>query len=234
MKLLTKQEISDKKTQERKLEVDEGIKLARKVDKLREMAVSEESNLAKFREENMRLLKESIEALTGQRDFLQNNIMALQEEKRELLVPLDKEWRKVRAIEDRLAKFGEELNEKHIQLQNTEMEYDLKVEKLKEERSRLKDDREGVSELIKEAKSKLKEAKDILETSNSKKEEIERHIKIEYQELTKKEAEISTREKNNKLKESSLLKLADDLAKKDRQINDKYETLQRSITRLKK
>ena len=49
IKLLTKQEINLRKANEKRLEIEEGRKLASRVDNLRELVAQEEASLASFR-----------------------------------------------------------------------------------------------------------------------------------------------------------------------------------------
>lgn len=74
MKLLDKVQISNLKVNERRRDVDEGVKLAKKIDLLRETASAEESRLAKFRTETLRLIKEDIDKLIAERDKLKDEV----------------------------------------------------------------------------------------------------------------------------------------------------------------
>lgn len=77
MKLLKKPELTSLKAQERKIEIDEGAKLAKKIDLLRQMSSEEESRLAKFRTESLRVIKEELEKLTATRSSIINEIAIL-------------------------------------------------------------------------------------------------------------------------------------------------------------
>ncbi len=75
MKLLTKTEIEKQKVIERKVEIDQGMTLAKKIDSLRETASKEESNLAKFRIESLKTIKEEIDEKIRQRNSLESEIV---------------------------------------------------------------------------------------------------------------------------------------------------------------
>ena len=81
MKILSKQEIAATKSSDRKREIDEGVKLARKIDLLRETAAKEGENLAKFREESLKILKKEIIELVTEKQKLSKEVGMLQEEK---------------------------------------------------------------------------------------------------------------------------------------------------------
>lgn len=77
MKLLSKIEINTLKSVERKKEIDEGVKLAKKVDTLREVASKEESNLRKFRIETLAIIQSEINLKIKERDSLLEEIKKL-------------------------------------------------------------------------------------------------------------------------------------------------------------
>ena len=70
MKLLDKQEITRQKSLERKLEVEEGIKLAKRVDTLRELSSKEQTSLSKFRDESLAQIRKEIDSLITERNNL--------------------------------------------------------------------------------------------------------------------------------------------------------------------
>ncbi len=85
MKLLDKQSITTLKNIDRKREVEEGAKLAKKIDILRETASKEEANLSKFRDQSLRLIKEEIDKLIDEKLTLRQQIEKLKEEKQLLI-----------------------------------------------------------------------------------------------------------------------------------------------------
>lgn len=84
MKLLSQTEVNKLKGNERKQLIDEGVKLAKKVDLLRETSAKEEANLAKFRTESLRTLREEIEVLVREKLSLCEELKGLREEKERL------------------------------------------------------------------------------------------------------------------------------------------------------
>lgn len=77
MKLLRKNEINVAKSNERKIEIDTGLALARKVDSLREMVSKEEKNLQMFRDETTKIVQAEIDDLIKERDELRDEIEEL-------------------------------------------------------------------------------------------------------------------------------------------------------------
>lgn len=75
MKLLPKKEIDTQKAKERKMQIDEGMALAKSVDKLREAKLNEEKSLREWREGNIKKVRYEIDQFIEERDKLeqQNN-----------------------------------------------------------------------------------------------------------------------------------------------------------------
>lgn len=61
MRLLHKQDIDTSKADERKREIDEAVKLARKIDFLRKTLADEEARLYRWRDETMKTILEEIQ-----------------------------------------------------------------------------------------------------------------------------------------------------------------------------
>lgn len=93
-----------RKAQEQKQSVDEGKKLAQRVDTLRELAAIEESSLEKFRSETLEQIhKETTEAAT-KRDALLGEVRELEAAKKEALQPLTRELELIDQAREELAK----------------------------------------------------------------------------------------------------------------------------------
>lgn len=88
MKLLNKDDIAHKKAQERQREVEEGLKLAKKVDSLREVRAAEEVALHTFRDETLKTIKASIVELEARAAILRAEVVKLEKRKAEALEPL--------------------------------------------------------------------------------------------------------------------------------------------------
>lgn len=84
MKLLTKPEVQREKASERKVEIDQGVMLAKKIDVLRETFSKEEANLAKFRLETLRLVQKEIDDRILQRNNLDRELEIKNERVRQL------------------------------------------------------------------------------------------------------------------------------------------------------
>lgn len=84
MKLLTKQTIFDIKALERKREIDEGAKLASKVDTLRALSSAEQARLSKFQEDTLSHIRKEIDSKIEIRDVITIEIEELEKKKNSL------------------------------------------------------------------------------------------------------------------------------------------------------
>lgn len=90
MKLLEKSVINNLKTIEQKREIDEGKKLALKVDKLRELSAQEQSRLTLFRDESLKKIRQEIDDAIIERNSVLRETEELREESRKLKTLLEK------------------------------------------------------------------------------------------------------------------------------------------------
>src|SRR5258708_2263052 len=126
MKLLDKKTVDTLKAVERKKEVDEGAKLAKRVDNLRELSAKEEANLTKFRDESLKKIREEIEQEVQKCDVLKKENVILVEQNRILRIPLDVEWEEVRTLQTQNLKRGDDISFREINV--GKQEEDLKEE----------------------------------------------------------------------------------------------------------
>ncbi len=92
MKLLAKSEVTKAKSLDRQREVDEGMKLAKRVDTLREVALQEERSLTRYRTETVGKIQKEVTELGDKRDALLEEVRFLAARREELSAPLNEEW----------------------------------------------------------------------------------------------------------------------------------------------
>lgn len=188
MKLLSKQEVSKQKALESKIEIDEGLKLAKKIDYLREQAPKEEINLKKFRDETLKQIKSEIDSLISEKNSLGVEISLKRKEKLNLEAPLnlkelETEKKELKLLKDQLLEKETALISREIIVQGF-YERELKIiEKEKE-----------VQTYLAEAQKSYQKIEDLKFDIERKKKESETEIGTRYSELTKKEQELVSRE----------------------------------------
>lgn len=228
MKLLSKNEITQKKGTERREEIEQGVTLARKVDALRELAAKEESNLSKFRTETLKRIKEEIGTLSSQKQSLLDEIYELTEQRKILLVPLDAEWEKVRTEASRLAIYKDEVLKHEDQVFSETLRLEKLEESLRDEEDRIQESKENSKKMESEALLMYRSAEKALSDAQSTKTEFETQCGIRHRDLLSKEANLAVRERQVTIKMEYNDKREIELNNRERAINDKYETLLRT------
>ena len=95
MRLMPKSAVTKANADAKRKEIDEGLKLAKRVDGLRKTVASEEQSLEKFRASTVANIKAEITPLEEKRDSLKKEVEELQRTRAELLLPLDEAWEEV-------------------------------------------------------------------------------------------------------------------------------------------
>lgn len=95
MRLLQKSEIDKANAEATRKTIDEGIKIARRIDSLRETASQEEKSLEDFRVKTVKVIHSEIDSLIHERDALTTEVEELRKAKKEAQKPLDAEWKRV-------------------------------------------------------------------------------------------------------------------------------------------
>lgn len=234
MKLLTKQEIVREKSLERKNEIDEGVKLARRVDTLRQTVAKEEANLNKFRDESLKILRNDLETLQKQKEVLVSQINELDEQKRILRIPLDSEWVKVETRKKEIQTDQELLNEKVSNLLQKEQNYALNIRELLIEQERTKDERSKASQNLIKSSENLAFSEKIISETQAKRKENDEYFAQKNKELLSREAQIAISERELKLKEDQIDKERSGLITRTILIQDREQTLERELKRQQK
>lgn len=108
--ILPKQiDINKAKAAERKLQIDEGVALAQRVDELRGMRLQMEKNFEVWRVETSRAIQEKIDRLIEYKEFLEQDTKALGIKRQEMIKPLDEEWGKLNQAKEQFKKDKNEL-----------------------------------------------------------------------------------------------------------------------------
>ena len=80
MHLLERKQIDTLKADERKRDIDEGAKLAKKIDDLRRLASEEQTRLQKFRDESLKATRDEIDAVIREKENICREIESLRQE----------------------------------------------------------------------------------------------------------------------------------------------------------
>lgn len=227
MKVLPKQQdILKAKNDERKKEIDEGIALANRIDKLRETKTNEERQLGLWRENSIRTIQKEIDEYLTVKENLRVQTEGAEVLRRKLIEPLDEEWIKVRIEQAEIKKDREAVEISKASLKEQAEKLKIDIQKISDIVIRTKDNEEAIdkakSEIIalkemaqreyeiarqeRETQTSLHE-KALLEVRYSK-EEYENGIninKIKEKELQEQEADLIIREKELERRQKNFL-----------------------------
>lgn len=233
MRLLDKKEINVLKARERKMEVDQGAMLARKVDSLRELASKEQSGLIKFRDESLKKFKDEVSEITKQKRELLLEVESLREERKILQVPLDTEWLKVNAKEAELRDWEGELFKKDFELSKRVDEIFERIKILEKEEENIKKVQEETLNLNEEIELLRQNTLNINKEAAELKRKTENDRADVLIELEKKENELSAKLRDADNLKKSLLAKEKELSITKRQVEDQRQVLERALKRTK-
>lgn len=233
MKLLSKSRIASEQAQQRKLQIDEGVKLATRIDALRRTDADIEAQHQKFIAGMKDQMESEIHGLDGEIKYRKREISELEIIKQELLKPLDAKWKEVVSKEEAVdalfskIKSDSEFAEKNVikasALQKkTKETYDI---------ARIKE--REITRIHVKAETTLAEAEKIKIDAEAKTEvqDILLKERIKYSDDNERRNDFDYVANNNF--KSILDDREEELNNRERQINDKYETLLRTINRIK-
>lgn len=164
MKLLPKKEIDIRLATEKKIQIDEGMSLAKSVDNLRKTLATEKKNLAEWRESNIKQIQQEIDSYIEVKENLKIATEKAEAHRKELLEPLDKEWEKVNKEKELLAEEKKEIY--------------LSGERLKTEKKEIEKDRQKISEIVSQITKNEKDTEKIKEEINSLKDLAQREYEM--------------------------------------------------------
>lgn len=234
MKLLAKRDIDIQKSLDRQREIDEGVKLSRRVDALRRTQVEEEASLERFRAASVSKIHEEILRESNVRDALHTEVVRLEARREEALRPLDREMQLIATEKKELSEIGDVLFSRQAAIEKRETELALLERSVRDEEQRAKAMSREVADTLADAQEQKESAliahtaaKRTLESVQTFKEVMEREIK-------ERDAVCAARERDVSIREEWLASDREALELEKVQTADLRATLERAIKRLKK
>lgn len=228
MRLLTKNEITKIRTDERKLEIDEGMKLANKVDTLRRTVLEEEAKITKFRDENIKQLREEITDGVEEKGELLAEIEALKAQKAILLEPLDAKWEKVEEQERLLIELQESLNEQSLNIGYLQSETEKQLTEANLDRERAAEQRSLAEKELLAAQIDHENSEAVFGLAEAEKDQLVKEYENKFSALVARENELAAKERDIAATEELLATRQRNLNALEAQINDRYQTLLRT------
>lgn len=234
MKLLKKEDIAEHLALDRKIEIDEGKKLATKVDALRIAYAQEEQRLRLFRDSTLQNIQREIDPWLTIKAELEAEINALTEAKKALQEPLDAKWKEVRYLETSLESLQEYLTSSQAGLLNLERRLREREQSIETEKSRIDDLKKSIESIQSEAAQDRQDAARTLQDALHEAQERESKIVSREQNLAHREANILSQEKDHANRYKALDARERTLNARETLIKDRFDTLLRTEKELKK
>lgn len=234
LKLLEKSEINARKNQDRIKEQAEGLKLARRVDSLREIQAQEELSLKLFREQTVKQIYADIEKESKPLEELRKEVKRLEKEREEALKPLTAELVELDKSRKEIAQGHQELDARKVQINKSERTVAEVLKETVDESSRIKEEKNRSQELLQDADVKHFQAEKTLKEAENTKLKVGVFKRQVEEELAQREAIIASKERQLEIKAESINKLEKDLIKREIKLKDRNEMLERTIKRYKK
>lgn len=225
MKLLKKNEVAVAKSKEKKLEIDQGVQLAKRVDALRQTAAEEEAALVAFRTTAVREIYREIDKAVTERDTLLAEIKDLRAEKE---VGMTHVRLKEKEADERMKEVMRkeyEANQRHFQLDEREKELDTKQKKLEKDREEVTQMRRRAVNYTDRKYEELEEARKEREQATRERNSVQALVESEGKKLLTLERDIKQREEAVADKFLELEVRAERIENKEKAINDRYAAL---------
>lgn len=231
IRLLNKREIDKAKAKDQRLEIQEGLKLAKRVDALRETAVEEELSLKKFREATIKNIHEELSTEGQKLETLKVEVKALESRKEEALKPLTEAWDTLRREQEALSKAEEELANRFSEAFEVQESLKKEQKEIKTAKSLAESDRERALDASKQAERNRADTSRALDFA----ERVQRKALLQEEQVKswaeRQEEEIAVEKKNLQLRTTSLARKEKALEKREIRLKDRQEQLQRTIKR---
>lgn len=233
MRLLDKKQSNALASDERKKLIDEGVKLAQRVDALREAVVTEEGILKRFREEGVQAVQVEIDEKVRLKDRLLSEIEVLKEKRMVLQEPLDAKWREVNESNAQLLKDKQAVSEKSYILKEREETLENSEREVEIEKGRAEDIAHRASEKLALADTTLKDAREDSAKIRIQAQELLQASMLQEKIVQRKGEVVEEREKEVERVWQAVVAKERNLAVREKQLKDRYETLERTLKRIK-
>lgn len=231
MKLLLKSQIIKLKSSEKQKEIEEGLKLAKRVDSLREIQAREDKVLKDFRTNTLSEISKETLKESKKLDSLKSEVKDLEERREKALKPLDEELIKLSDRKKEIEEFERIINNRGREVANEKLDLSKRDLELVNKERAVETLNKGAKELFLTADSSNEQAKAKLDESVRvfNKATIDSNGIINK--AMEKEKLLEAREKRIFDKEEELRTKEIDLAKQFSVLRDREETLKRNLKR---
>lgn len=233
MRLPSKREVDKAKAADQKRAIDEGMKLATRIDVLRETLLNEEARLVQFRTQSVAAIHAEIDRAGKERESLLEEVRDLKIQREKLLRPLDEKQRELEEREELLSEKEESVRNDRVTLSQGLTSNENISRQFEAEKGRIADLKRTISENLVQSENTLKQAQEDAQEMRKKAKAILSLAEVRDSDSLKREREAAVQAKNLSLREAVLLKGETKLAEGQIRLRDREQTLLRTEQRLK-
>lgn len=234
IKLLAKSEVDRLKASEQRVAVEEGLKVARRVDRLREVSADTEAAYKKFRDESIAKINEEIAYKQEERAKVTAEVNEATALRDRLQKPLDDEWVAVRIAKREADERAEKQDARQHLLDDREREVELTEKKVIGIVARATTREEASTTSLRDASAALNKANLAQASAERIKEDALKYSKKVNEELMHRDAMASSRERSATIKEQDLVAREKALADGWKLLDDRTALFERTIKRVNK
>lgn len=234
MRLLPKAEINVRQAQQKRAEIDEGVKLAKRVDTLREITAQEEASLASFRHTTLKAIAEEVKKAEAERNQVLKDVTDLRKELSEGTIQLDIRQSDLDTYQKSLEKLEHDLTLRVSALKTLAAKLKEQSKQTKEYNDRLVYAHKVIGEIQKSTDTTYMDARAILQQALERQKNTYTLVDSVENQLRARDIAVASKERDLTIREGHLERKKEELRVKELRLIDREQTLEREIKRLKK
>jgi len=231
MKLNNPIQVRNSLNDQKRIDIDLGIKLANRVDDVRKNLNEEEIKYQKFHKETIKQIQLDIDNKIKEKEILNSEISSLAKEKEKLLEPLDRESEKLKKEKSDLKLEQEDLGKTSQTLLKSIQNNESKYEWNKMEARRIQNLDESTKTLFNKAQKAEIEAKLILEQAKETSKGLVEPLKQKEKEIEEREEAVRVYKQTLELKEIEIQEKEKEIINEKIRLADQRGVLERALAR---
>lgn len=231
MKLLKKSVLTLELNAQKKIQVDEGVYIANKVDALKKSLSELEEQHRTFIETKQIEIDNHFKTLEREIKEKKAEILTLEQKRNQLLKPLDEEHEKLNQYKVELVIQEKEFSKRFIKLKESEKLIDIKANDLDLQMKTLGTRIKANEEETRKTKNNFRKSEEALKSATEQKYEVERYITSKTTILLDREANITIRERELAMALKQITNREKEIINKQILLEDREATLEREIKR---
>ena len=233
IKLLPKNKIAENKAKQASREIQEGVKVATRIDGLRELWSKTENDFELYKTSTLARINEEIVTLKNKKDKLSGELKDMQSRYDSLMSDIATKRTELAKFEKGLVAWESKLEKREESASLAEIDVAEALEKAENARIRNEDNERISANLVIQSQEKRVQAQNILDTAKNLRDTVENEKKDIEAGLALREYGIKTKEQELSSRELILINERKELESEQILLKDRQETLQRTLNRMK-